>query len=126
MADPTYVERQEGPDGQYCLLLNRVPYDVALAIDMVIDVERSTSRRADAILRNLTWECRVKDYLTGEMTADVGQADPYMVLEWRNRAVELWNEWRKAAKPGPKGSSRTASQTPPSETDSQPVSEIAA
>lgn len=115
-----YTEKQEGPDGQYCVLLTRVPYDIALDVDVVVETERAPSRRADAILRGLTWECSVINYLTGERTSDVGAADPYLVLEWRNRAVELWHEWKKVAAPGPKGSARTGSQTPSTDPSSEP------
>jgi hypothetical protein len=69
----------------------------------------------DVCLRALWWDGKVKDTLTGDMTADVGRAAPEVITPWRERAVALYTTWYGEAFPGPKGSSRTASRTPNSE-----------
>jgi len=122
--DNDYTERQEGPDGQYCYLLTRVPYDVQRMIEAGMAVARTNNDRLDACFRGLLWgERNVKDTLTGEMTDDVDRAAAEVIQPWRVRAAELYNDWWKQAFPGPKGSPRKGSPTqssgkaqPPSET----------
>jgi hypothetical protein len=109
-----YTERQEGPDGQHCDLLTRVPYDRQRMIETAMSRARTVRDQQDAALRGLLWEASVKDTLTGEMTSDVDRAGAEVIQPWRERAVELYNEWYAVAFPGPKGFSRTASRTPPS------------
>lgn len=109
-----YLERQDGPDGQFCELLTRVPYDRQRVIEVALAGSRSTLDRMDAALRAMLWTCSVKDALTGEVTDDIVKAGAEVVQPWRIRAMELYNDWYKAAMPGPKGSARTDSRTPPS------------
>jgi hypothetical protein len=66
----------------------------------------------DACLRGLMESCSVLDVDTGERTANIGKASAAVVQPWRERAVDIYNEWYKEAFPGPKGSSRTGSRTP--------------
>ena len=107
----TYTERQEGPDGQYCVLLTRVPYDRWLLIEAESHRDRNPATFTDVIFRALLEEASVKNYLTGEDDFDVARADPALVTKWRERAFELYFEWKKAAMPGPKGTSGTGSRT---------------
>jgi hypothetical protein len=106
-----WLERQEGPDGQFCELLTRVPYDRQRMIERGIFDARSEADGQDAVLRGLLWTMSVRDTLTGEMTDDIGKAAANVIEPWRERAVELYNAWYETAMPGPKGSSRTASRT---------------
>lgn len=110
--DPEYVEHQEGPDGQYCDLLTRVPYPRQRVIEIAMSQARTTVDAMDAAFQGMLWSCSVKDALTGEMTDDVDQAGAEVVQPWRVRAMELYNAWFKEAMPGPKGTSRTGSRTP--------------
>lgn len=113
-----YTKRLEGPDGQYIVLLTRVPYDNALAIEEAFSVSRAVGKRADAVMRNLVVDCEVRDYLSDERTDDVGRADPFLMAEWRDQAIELYLQWRKDAMPGPKGRTPATEPTePPPETD---------
>jgi hypothetical protein len=118
-----YTEHQEGPDGQSCELLTRIPYDRQRMIETAMYRARSNVDRLDAAFRALLWSATVKDVLTGETTDDVDRAAAEVIQPWRVRAVELYNDWFKAAYPGPKGSSGTGRRTrsgaktaPPSET----------
>lgn len=106
-----WLERQEGPDGQWCDLLKRVPYDRQRIIEVALTTARSVRDMDDAALRGMLWRCSVKDTLTGEVSQDIGDAGAEVVEPWRKRAQELYNAWFKTAFPGPKGSSRTGSQT---------------
>lgn len=109
--DPEYVEHQEGPDGQYCDLLTRVPYDRQRMIEIALRDGQTNGDAMDAILRGMMWECSVKNDLTGEMSDRVEWAGSAVVQPWRLRAVELYNAWYKVAFPGPKGLPRTGSPT---------------
>jgi hypothetical protein len=120
----SYLERQEGPDGQWCDLLNRVPYDRQRMIETGLVNARSSRDQMDAALRGMFWRCSVRDALTGEITDDLNRAGAEVVQPWRMRAMELYNDWYRDAFPGPKGSSRTASPTPP--TGSPAASETSA
>lgn len=115
---PEYLERQEGPDGQHCDLLNRVPYDRQRMIETAMIDAKTARDMADAAFRGLLWTehepAKVKDALTGEWSEDVDRAGAEVIEPWRNRAVELYNRWHKDAFPGPKGSPRTADRTRPS------------
>lgn len=106
-----WLERQEGPDGQWCDLLKRVPYDRQRLIEMAMDRSRSVRDQQDSALRGMLWACQVRDVLTGDTTDDIDKASGEVVVPWRERAIVLANEWWKAAMPGPKGSSGTASRT---------------
>lgn len=107
-----WLERQEGPEGQWCDLLKRVPYDRQRMIEVGMRGGRSGADTMDAVLTGMLWECKVKDALTGEMTTDIQRAGAEIVQPWRTRAVELYNAWYAEAMPGPKGSPRTGSRTP--------------
>ncbi len=109
-----WLERQEGPDGQYCELLTRIPYDRYRIMENGFWGVENTKAQNDVVFRAMIWEASVKDTLTGEMTDDVGKADAMLIDRWRDRAVQLYNKWNAAAMPGPKGSSRTDSRTPTS------------
>lgn len=109
-----WIERQEGPDGQWCDLATRVGYGAQRRIEVTLALARTGTDAADAALRALVEGCSVKDVFTGELTADIDRASAEVVEPWRRRAMELYNAWYKDAHPGPKGSSRTASQTPTS------------
>lgn len=109
-----WLERQEGPDGQWCDLLNRVPYDRQRIIEIELSKARSVRDMDDAALRGMLWACSVKNTLTGEQSEDISVASAAVVEPWRKRAQELYNDWYKTAFPGPKGSSRTGSRTQPS------------
>lgn len=123
---PEYLEHQEGPDGQHCDLLNRVPYDNQRKVEAAFAWARSPNDRLDAALRGMLWtpadvdeyhvgcKPRVKHMLTGEITDDLGAAGTDVVQPWRVRASELYNAWSEIAFPGPKGSSRTGNRTPTS------------
>ena len=102
----SYLEKLEEPDGQFIVLLNRLPYDIAHMIEAGFERERDPGRRADIVLRAALWECEVKHYLTGKDSVYIGDADPALVGKWRDRAVELYLAWKKEAMPGPKGSTR--------------------
>jgi hypothetical protein len=106
-----YIERQDGPDGQFCELLTRIPYDRHRMIEKALFDARSELDARDAALRGLLWSVSVKDALTGAETADIDKAGAEVIEPWRKRAVELYNAWYESAFPGPKGSSRTASRT---------------
>ncbi len=106
-----WLERQEGPDGQYADLLTRVPYDRQRAIEISLGRFQSELDQQDAALRGLLWEASVKDTLTGETTDDIGRAGAEVIQPWRIRAMELYNAWYKAAMPGPKGSAGTGHRT---------------
>lgn len=109
-----YTKRFEGPDGQYVVLLTRLPYDRALQVEEAFATEPTAGKRADAVLRALLWDASVKDYLTDEVTADINAANPALIADWRDEATVLYLAWRKEAFPGPKGSSKTGRSTPPS------------
>lgn len=109
-----WLERQDGPDGQFCLLLNRVPYDRQRMIEVGTAGARTVRDNQDACLRGMLWEASVKDALTGELTDAIDRAGAEVIQPWRERAVVLYNEWYRKAYPGPKGSSRTDSRTPSS------------
>jgi hypothetical protein len=107
-----YLERQEGPDGNTCELLTRVPYDRQRMIEQGLARARDNRDQMDACLRGLLWSCDVVDVLTGEKTQDIDRAGAEIVQPWRKRAVDIYNGWYAEAFPGPKGSSRTGSRTP--------------
>lgn len=116
-----WLERQEGPDGQWCDLLTRIPYGVERRVEIGLSFARSQRDQMDAVLRALIAEdrdekprCSVKDALTGEVCDDINRAAAEVIQPWRVRAMELYNAWFKAAMPGPKGSSRTGNRTPTS------------
>ena len=118
---PEYLERQEGPDGQHCDLLTRVPYDRQRMIEMAFARARSDVDRLDACFRGLLWgDAVVKDALTGEQTADYDRAPAEVIQPWRIRAGELYNTWFAVAFPGPKGSTRTGRRTGSSAKPSEP------
>lgn len=103
-----YLEKQDGPDGQTCELLTRIPYDRHRMIEKAFFEAKSEVDAQDALLRGMLWSASVKDTLTGETTDDIGRAATEVIDPWRQRAVELYNAWYAVAFPGPKGSSRTA------------------
>lgn len=112
MDEPTeFLETLEGPDGQKCRLLTRVPYDRQRIIERLMASARSNADRSDAALQGLLWDCTVTDYLTGKETQDIGAASAAVIEPWRIRAVDLYNAWYAEAMPGPKGSTRTAPRT---------------
>lgn len=105
---PEYLERLEGPNGQTGTLLKRLPYDRAHTIEATVELEPTLARKKDIILREMLWEYQVDDYLTGARGANIDDADPALIAEWREKAVELYVEWKKQAFPtAKKGSSRT-------------------
>jgi hypothetical protein len=106
-----YLEKQEGPDGQTCELLTRLPYDRSRMIERGMFDAKSELDAKDAVLRGMIWTCSVVDTLTGETTDDIDKAAAEVIDPWRDRAVELYNAWYKVSHPGPKGSSKTASRT---------------
>ena len=107
-----YTERLEGPDGQFCVLLTRLPYERALLVERESIRESNLSVFANACLRAHLWEASVTDYLTGEDAGDdFMRGAPEVITPWRERAVQLYVEWRKIAFPGPKGSPRTGRRT---------------
>jgi len=112
---PDYLERQEGPDGQYCDLLTRIPYDRQRTLELWLSRARSKNDQMDAALHALLWTdyapAKGKHVLTGEWTDDVGMAGAEIVEKWRERAMELYNDWFAAAMPGPKESTRTGRRT---------------
>jgi hypothetical protein len=105
---PEFLERLEEPDGDLCVLLNRVPYDRQRVIEIALAEARSTADRLDAALRGMLWEAKVKDYLTGEATDDPARANTAHVFKWRLRAMELYNAWYAEAFPDPKPRKRAA------------------
>ena len=104
--DPEYVEHQEGPDGQWCDLLIRIPYENQRVIEIGMSHARSNNDRLDAIFQGMLKGCEVKDYLTGEPSDDPMKAATEVIQPWRERAMELYNAWSAVAFPGPKGSPR--------------------
>ena len=109
-----YTERQEGPDGQYCDLLTRVPYANQRMIEIGLSYARTNADRMDAALRGLLVGCSVLHELTRERSDDLNDAAAEVVVPWRVRAMDLYNAWYKQAFPGPKETSRTDQSTPPS------------
>ncbi len=107
-----WLERQEGPNGQYCDLLTRLPYERQRMIEALPPTTRPADIK-DACLRALLWEAQVTDTLTGQMTGNIDRAAAQVIAPWRERAVELYNAWYAEAFPGPKDSTgKTGSQTP--------------
>lgn len=126
-----YTERLDLGEGQWAVLLTRLPADrehqVRLATTRERDQRKSLSLRGLSdpafiqIVRDaMLWECQVKDYLTGNDTSDIGKADPKVSDQVGLKAVELYVLWYAEANPGPKGSPGTANQTPTTETDQSP------
>ncbi len=109
-----WLERQEGPDGQYCDLLNRLPYDRERMVEQGMFKAESQLDGQDAVLRALAWSVSVKDALTGKTTNDLDRAAAEVIDPWRKRAVELYNAWYLVAFPGPKGLTPTESPPMPS------------
>lgn len=105
-----YTERLEGPDGQYIVLLTRLPYERAFQVEQWAVKPGSTlADFAHGCLHAMLWEAKVKDYLTDEDAGDdVDRGAPEVIGPWRERAVELYIEWKNAAFPAPKGSRRKA------------------
>lgn len=106
-----WLERQEGPEGQWCDLATRVGYGAQRRIEIALARAQNATDMSDVALRGLLEGCSVKDVFTGEPTEDIDRASAEVVEPWRRRAMELYNAWYKDAHPGPKGSSRTARQT---------------
>lgn len=115
-----WLERQEGPEGQWCDLLKRVPYDRQRMIEVGLRDGRNALDAQDAALRGMLWACSVRDTLTGAMVDDIERAGAEVVQPWRLRAMELYNDWYKVAMPGPKGSARTVNRTQTSGKTSAP------
>lgn len=116
----TYTERLELPDGQWAVLLTRLPADRYQMVRVAVAREQDTRKRGlkqgdpifvAAVRDAFLWECSVKDYLTGALSTDVNDADPKVADAIEMKALALWIDWRQAAEPGPKGSS-TDDQTP--------------
>lgn len=132
-----YTERLDLGEGQWAVLLTRLPAEREQRIRVFAARERD--QRKSNSLRGLSdpafieivrdamlWECQVKDYLTGDMTSDIGKASPAISDEVGLKAIELYVLWYSEAYAGPKGSAGAASPTPsgektdsPSETDGQ-------
>lgn len=124
MEHPEYLEHQEGPDGQCCDLLTRVPYERQRALEINLRNGRNAQDQDDAALRAFLWRaadvdeyhvgCKpnVKHDLTGDFTDDLGKASLAVIQPWRERASELYNAWFEAAMPSQKkGSGRTGRST---------------
>lgn len=120
----TYTERLELPDGQWAVLLTRLPaarYQmVRVAAAREQDMRKRALKTADpvfiaAVRDAFLWECQVKNYLTGEWTDAITAADPKVSDAVEMKALELWIAWRTDAEPGPKGSSPTDASTPSGE-----------
>lgn len=104
--DPEYVEHQDGPEGQFCDLLTRLPYDRQRMIEIALASAKTQRDMEDAALRGLLWSASVKHSLTGEMTDEFSVGAAEVIDPWRKRAVVLYNAWYEQAMPGPKGSTR--------------------
>ncbi len=63
-----WLERQEGPNGQYCDLLTRLPYERQRMIEALPPTSRPADIK-DVVLRALLWDAKVNDTLTGQPTA---------------------------------------------------------
>lgn len=119
-----YTERLELADGQWATLLTRLPSDRAHSVRVAVAREADAREAAGimggdpvfikAVMKAHLLECRVKDYLTGEMTSDVDKADPRITDEIEAKAFVLYVEWSQDAYPGPKDS--TAEQDSPTPT----------
>lgn len=119
-----YTERMELPDGQWAVLLTRLPTDRYQMVRVAAAREQDTRKRAlktadpvfvAAVRDAFLWECQVKNYLTGEWTDQITAADPKVSDAVEIKALELWIAWRTDALPGPKGSSPTDKSTPSGE-----------
>ena len=124
-----YTERLELPDGQWAVLLTRLPADryqmVRVAAAREQDARKRPLKQGDpifvaAVRDAFLWECSVKDYLTGEITNDIDRADPSISDQIEIKSMVLWIAWRSAAEPGPKGSSPTDNRTPSGEKAADP------
>lgn len=124
-----YTERLELPDGQWAVLLTRLPADRAQMVRFAIAREQDTRRKnlrgddpvfIEAVTKAVLLECSVKDYLTGETVTDIAKADPRVSDAIQAKAFVLYVAWSTDAYPGPKDSTGTDSQTPNTETTAVP------
>jgi hypothetical protein len=102
-----YTERLELPDGQWAVLLTRLPYNRAHRIRTQASHDSTIVAFADACVRAFLWEASLTDSLTGEQGLGADEFDraaDEVVSAIGKRALELHHEWRIVAYPGPKGS----------------------
>lgn len=121
-----YTERLELPEGQWAVLLTRLPADRAQMVRVGIareqDMRKKSLRVGDPVfvvsVRDaVLWECSVKNYLTDELVNDISKADPRVSDAVELKALELYATWYAEAYGGPKEPSPTDASTPNGEKD---------